>query len=375
MKFRLELKTLLEAIAMVSKAVAAKGIRPILSNLLVTAQNDNLRLVGTDLEVMMISTVPAEIENNGHFTIPAKLLQEILSSIPTDESAQVSFELENQDASEITISSGRNKFSLQIQGADEYPPVPVFETEQMPMFTINNETTARALKEAAVAMSTEEGNPVQKSLCMDLSIADRPVMASTDSKRLAVTLIGDMKVPEEFRKTFIIPSRAIPELQKLLECNESLTLGTYKEQLVFSSHQFQLITRLIDGKFPDYNRVLPKESSRSLKISRKDLTQALKAVAPIARNSSGQVRFDVSPNETKIWADSKEQGKAEAFVASELNGEPINIAFNVKFLQDFLNVIIDEEIILEMTTPSYPGLLRPANPESEFKYVVMPMSY
>ncbi|NCB40800.1 MAG: DNA polymerase III subunit beta, partial [Erysipelotrichia bacterium] len=312
---------------------------------------------------------------NGHFTIPAKLLQEILSSIPTDESAQVSFELENQDASEITISSGRNKFSLQIQGADEYPPVPVFETEQMPMFTINNETTARALKEAAVAMSTEEGNPVQKSLCMDLSIADRPVMASTDSKRLAVTLIGDMKVPEEFRKTFIIPSRAIPELQKLLECNESLTLGTYKEQLVFSSHQFQLITRLIDGKFPDYNRVLPKESSRSLKISRKDLTQALKAVAPIARNSSGQVRFDVSPNETKIWADSKEQGKAEAFVASELNGEPINIAFNVKFLQDFLNVIIDEEIILEMTTPSYPGLLRPANPESEFKYVVMPMSY
>lgn len=375
MKFRLELKTLLEAIAMVSKAVAAKGIRPILSNLLITAQNDNLRLVGTDLEVMMISTVPAEIENNGHFTIPAKLLQEILSSIPTDESAQVSFELENQDASEITISSGRNKFSLQIQGADEYPPVPVFETEQMPMFTINNETTARALKEAAVAMSTEEGNPVQKSLCMDLSIADRPVMASTDSKRLAVTLIGDMKVPEEFRKTFIIPSRAIPELQKLLECNESLTLGTYKEQLVFSSHQFQLITRLIDGKFPDYNRVLPKESSRSLKISRKDLTQALKAVAPIARNSSGQVRFDVSPNETKIWADSKEQGKAEAFVASELNGEPINIAFNVKFLQDFLNVIIDEEIILEMTTPSYPGLLRPANPESEFKYVVMPMSY
>jgi DNA polymerase-3 subunit beta len=105
------------------------------------------------------------------------------------------------------------------------------------------------------------------------------------------------------------------------------------------------------------------------------MSQALKAVQPIARNRSGLVNLDIGSNETKIWSESKEQGKAEIFVSSELQGEAINIAFNVKFIQDFINVIADEQVILEMTTPSYPGLLKPGNPEADFQYVLMPMSY
>ncbi|HNX74259.1 MAG TPA: DNA polymerase III subunit beta [Candidatus Rifleibacterium sp.] len=375
MRFQLPLKTLTETVAMVSKAVAAKGIKPILANLLITAQNNQLRFVGTDLEVMMISTIEAEIEENGSFTIPAKLIQEIITSIPADENTVTRFELTDADANEITIISGRSKYTLQIQSIEDFPPVPVVEEEGLPVFQAPGNAMARALKEAGVAMSVEDGNPVQKSICIDFSNQDRPVMASTDSKRLAVTRIQSIQVPEIFRRAFIVPSRAVAELQKLFESNEQITIGLYKEQLVFSSPQFQLITRLVEGRFPDYNRVLPKESSRILKLKRKELTQSLKAVVPIARNISGLVHFDVSANETKIWSDAKEQGKAESFLQSELNGEPINIAFNVKFLQDFLNVLDDEEVVIEMTTPSYPGMMRPGNPESEFKYVVMPMSY
>ncbi len=375
MRFRLPLKTLIETVAIVSKVVAAKGIKPILANLLITAQNGQLRFVGTDLEVMMISTIDAEIDAGGSFTIPAKLMQEIISSIPAEDDAIVSFELSDPDANEITIVSGRSKYTLQIQSIEEFPPVPVVETDELPVFQAPAIAMSRALKEASVAMSLEEGNPVQKSICIDFSNHERPIMASTDSKRLAVTRIPDIQVPEVFRKTFIVPSRAVAELQKLFEGNETVSIGLYKEQLVFSSPQFQLITRLVEGRFPDYNRVLPKESSRILKIRRKELTQSLKAVVPIARNISGLVHFDVSANETKIWSDAKEQGKAESFIQSELSGEPINIAFNVKFLQDFLTVLNDEEVVIEMTTPSYPGLMRPGNPESEFKYVVMPMSY
>ncbi|MDD3147694.1 MAG: DNA polymerase III subunit beta [Candidatus Riflebacteria bacterium] len=375
MRFRLPLKTLSETVAIVSKAVAAKGIKPILANLLITAHNNQLRFVGTDLEVMMISTTEAQIEESGSFTIPAKLVQEIISSIPADEESMVSFELSDQEASEITIASGRSKYSLQIQGIEEFPPVPVLEEEGLPVFQAQSDSMSRALKEASVAMSVEDGNPVQKSICIDFTNPERPIMASTDSKRLAVTKIANIEIPEVFRRAFLVPSRAVAELQKLFESNDQVSIGLYKEQLVFSSPQFQLITRLVDGRFPDYNRVLPKESSRILKLKRKELTQSLKAVVPIARNISGLVHFDVSANETKIWSDAKEQGKAESFIPSELSGEPINIAFNVKFLQDFLTVLNDEEVVIEMTTPSYPGLLRPGNPESEFKYVVMPMSY
>jgi len=237
MRFRLPLKTLIDTIAIVSKAVAAKGVKPILANLLITAQNNQLRFVGTDLEVMMISTTEAQIEENGSFTIPAKLIQEIISSIPADEDAMVSFELSDQEANEITIASGRNKYTLQIQGIEEYPPVPVLEDEGLPVFQAQSDSMSRALKEAAVAMSLEDGNPVQKSICIDFSNPERAIMASTDSKRLAVTRIQNIEVPEVFRRAFIVPSRAVAELHKLFESNDQITIGLYKEQLVFSSPQ------------------------------------------------------------------------------------------------------------------------------------------
>ncbi len=375
MKFRLDLKSLTEAIGVTAHATAARGVKAILANLLITINNNKLRFIGTDQEIMMICKAPAEVMSEGHFTIPAKLLQEIVSCIPGDEQPRVTFELASDDSPEVEIFSGRNRFNLAIQGIDDFPPVPVFEDEQMESFSMPSAGFIKALKEAAIAVSTEEGNPVQRSICIDFSNPERPVLVATDSKRLAVTRIENLQVPPSFHRSFIVPSRAIPELQKILDASENVEVSIYNGQLVFSSPNFQLITRLVDGRFPDYNRVLPKESSRALKINRKELAQALKAVGPIARNRNGLVNLDIGTNETKIWSESKEQGKAEIYISSELQGDPINIAFNVKFIQDFINVIADEQVILEMTTPSYPGLLKPGNLEADFKYVLMPMAY
>lgn len=375
MKFHLDLKTLSEAIGITAHATAARGVKPILANLLITVNNGELRFVGTDNEIMMICKAQAEVERDGHFTIPAKLIQEIVSCIPGDEQPRVTFELDLEEYNEIVISSGRNRFNLQIQGIEDFPPLPVFEEGLLESFSMPSAGFIKALKEAAIAVSTEDGNPVQRSICIDFSNESRPVLVATDSKRLAVTRIEGLQVPEKFRNVYIVPSRAVPELQKLLDSSENIEVGLYKGQLVFTAANFQLITRLVDGRFPDYNRVLPKESSRIAKIGRKELQQALKAVLPIARNRNGLVNFDITANETKVWSESKEQGKAEIFVSSELQGDFINIAFNVKFFQDFINVIIDEQVVLEMTTPSYPGLLKPGNPEADFQYVIMPMTY
>ncbi|PKL51139.1 MAG: DNA polymerase III subunit beta [Candidatus Riflebacteria bacterium HGW-Riflebacteria-2] len=375
MKFRIDKKTLHEAINVVSRAVASKTSRPVLLNLLMTAHDNSLRFVGTDIDIMMISSQPAEIEEQGHFTIPAKLIQEIVSSIPDEEDGRVLFELDNEDTREVLLSCGRSRFHLQVQPADDFPPVPVIDKDEFTSFTVSSALLKQGLKEAGVAVNTEEGNPVQKSVCIDFAAAGMPTLASTDSKRLAVTALHGIEVPESMRKTLIVPSRAIAELVRLLDSNDSIRMGLYKEQLVISTEHFQLISKLVDGKFPDYNRVLPKESSRSLKINRKDFLQALKAVAPISRSNSDLVNFDVSPNETRIWAKAPEKGMAEMFISSELTGEPINISFNINFVLDFVNNITDAQVILEMTTPNYPGMLKTGNPESEFKYVIMPMSY
>ena len=358
MRFKLELKTLSDAIGIVGKAVATKGVRPILSNLLVVANTETqkLKLVGTDLEIMMISQVEAAVEESGHFTIPAKLLTEIISSIPADGSETVIFEPNPENENQIQIRVGRNKFNLQIQGIEDYPPVPSLEEEELPTCVISTEILAKGIKEAAIAMGAEDGNPVQRSLCMNLEDGQNPVIVATDSKRLAVTTMPGLDVSDKFKQTFIVPSKAIPELVKLMDGHPEIKICIYNEQLVFNSDQFTLITRLIDGRFPDYNRVLPKESSRSLRIGKKDLGKALKSVLPIARLSSMLVHFDISESETRIWAESQEQGLSEVFISSTLQGEPISIAFNVKFVSDFINVIDDEEVVLEMTTQNYPGV-------------------
>lgn len=371
MKFRIGQKELSEVVAVVSKAVAVKGIKAILSNFHITVSENKVRFVGTDQEVMMISSVNANVEQTGVFTIPAKLLEEIISSLPSDENSEVMFELEDEESGRMAIKSGRSRFELQIQSGEEFPPVPVIESEGS--FVVNRESMLQALKETVIAINTEETNPVQRSIFFDFSNGDAPVMASTDSKRLAVTKVKDLVLPEELRKSFIVPARAIPEIMKLLENREEVHLALYGSQLLFSTSKDQFITRLVDGQFPDYARILPKSSSHNVKMARKDLVQAFKVVAPIARNINGQVQFDFGQNEVKVWSDARESGLAEHFIPCELDGEPMNIAFNVKFLQDFASSIADEEVVIEMTTSSYPGLFRPGNPDSDFKYVVMPM--
>ena len=375
MKFSLDFKNISDAVNTSSKAVDTKGAQPILSNLLITANEGSVRFVGTDQEIMMISTAEANIEEGGQFTIPAKLLQEILSSFTAEGSEKVNFEMLNSETGETEVSCGRSKFNIQIQGVDGFPPVPVIGGEETQLYETKCEGFGRALKEASVAVSSEDGNPVQKAICFDFTDGEKPMMASTDNKRLAATAVRELAVPETMRQIYIVPSRAISELRKLLDSNENIKFGLYKNQLLFATEKFQLITRLVEGRFPDYKRVLPHEMKRSVKMDKKALAKSLKAVNPMARYVENLVHFEINANETKIWADAKEQGRAESFVSSELTGEPISIAFNSKYVSDFINVLDDEEVVIEMTTANYPGLLRPGNLDSEFKYVVMPMSY
>ncbi len=372
-KFTIEFKTLTDAVNTVSKAVATKGAIPVLSNLLITAADGKIRFVGTDQEIMMISNMEANTEENLNFTIPAKLIQEILSSVTAENTDLVEFELIDEERGEMELRCGRSKFTIQIQGTEDFPPVPVLGGEDTLLFDAKCEGWSRALKEASLAILQEEGNPVQKSICFDFSDGANPMLASTDNKRLCATMVKDFQIPENMKQIYIVPARAIPEVQKLMENNETIKFGLYKNQFLFSNEKFQLITRLVEGRFPEYKRVLPKESTRFVKVGKKALAQGIKAVNPIARNSNNLVNFSISANEIKLWADAKEQGRAESFVPAELNGEPLSIAFNAKFVTDFINVIEDEEIVIELTTANYPGLFKPANLDSEFKYVVMPM--
>ena len=374
MKFRLEYKTLSDCIGSVSRAVATKTANPALGNIHITVSENKVRFVGSDQTIMMISTVPAEVEAGGVFTVPAKKIQELITNMSADNSSLVTLEIQEETNGVMSISCERLHYDIPVQGVEEYPPVPVIE-EITNSVTLEKEPFLKAIKEASIAMNVDSqtSGDIQKGICFDC-VDESAMMISTDSKRLAITKVVGLSMPEELRKQFVIPDRAIPEIIKLFDSSDEVKLAIYGTQLLFSNSKDQFITRLLEGKFPEYKRIIPKDSNRTLKIARKDLTKAFKRLAPIARDINGQILFDVSAIETKIWADARDKGKAEDFIPSVLEGDPINTSYNIKFLQDFVNVIEDEEVIIEMTSPGYPGVMRVGNPESEFRYIVMPMN-
>ncbi len=371
MKFVIGYKELSEAVNSVGKAVAVKGVEVVLSNFHITAEDNKLRIVGTNNEVMMLAYLDAEIETGGVFTISAKLLQDFVSSFPSDSNSMVVFELENPEFGLMSIKCGATNFKIQIHGVEDYPPLPVIDTSQG--FVINKEILQEGIKEAIIGVSSDEGNPVLKSMCFDFENETSPTLVATDSKRLAISRLKGFELPEDLKKTFIVPHKAISEIQRVLDCEGEVRLAMHGNQLLFSSEKIQFITRLVDGRFPSYEKIIPRDSSRTVKYRRDDLILALRAVGQVAKNAMGYVALNIKDGETHIWSDAQEFGKCDHTIASELTGEPITMGFNVKFLQDFVNVIQDEEVTLDLTTPHYPGVFKPVNPEAGFKYILMPM--
>lgn len=375
MKFQVALKAFSEAIGTVARATGGRQLRPILANILMIADTDELRLVGTDMEIMVLSRIKATVEIPGQCTISAKFLTEVISTLPIDnDKAVLRLEQITEQEHVVILSSGRVKLNLQVQGVEEFPPLPDLNESTFPRFDLSYPGLHKSLKEVSIAMGIDESNPTHRSVCFLFSGGELRLIA-TDTRRLAITMLAPIAYPTEFERNFLIPGRAVHEILKFSETLETINVGLFKEQIVFTTPKSILITRLYDGRFPDYQRILPKECTRHLTLNNKEFHQALRTVQPLAKNSSQMVHFDVGPNETRIWAESHEEGMSEIFLSTRLDGEPINIAFNGRYFMDFLGVADTDEIVLDMTSPSYPGVLKPGHVDNQFNYVVMPMTF
>jgi DNA polymerase-3 subunit beta len=366
MKLEIDRSELLNAVSIAIKAVASKTTRPILANVLIEAKNDRVRFVGTDFEQMMIAECAASIDKEGSIAVPARLMQDIISSMPSGDLFPI--QLEVQDG-KLYIGGGKSKFSVYCLDAEDFPPVPDVDAE----FTqINGHELSQAIKQAGIAASVEDGNPVQKSVLLDF--VENIHLVATDSKRLSVKQLDKMQVADELKKQFIVPIKAANEAAAMFDKCSDAEIGVYKEQLVFKRDGVMMLSRLVDGKFPAYHRVMPKESSFTAKAYRKELGQAIKTLLPIAKNSNFLIWLDFGHDEIKMWSESKENGKAETAIGCKTSGEPIKIGFNAKFLQDFIAAADVEEITIGMTTPSYPALFT-AGDDDKFQTVIMPMSF
>jgi DNA polymerase-3 subunit beta len=367
MKLEIDRTELVNALALASKAVADRGSIIIFASLYLKAANDKLQLVGSDGEQMMIVEVAASVDREGVATVPARLMLELCSALPTNSLFPVSIELED---CKMVIALDKSKYEINTTNHEDYPPVP--NLAGLEMAEIKGSILALAIKQAGIASAgKDEMNATQRSVYLDM--IESTTVVATDSKRLMVVDLHEFEAPANMKQGLIVPAKAVKELSEMFKHADVAEMAMFKEQLVCRVEHVTYITRTVDGKFPLYQRVIPTQSTSSVIISRKELAQALKSLLPIAKNCSNLVIYEFANDTLKLSANSPENGRAETTVDCKITGEPPKIGLNLQYVTDFLGCVDCDNVNMELTASNYPVLFS-AN-DGDQKYVVMPCTF
>lgn len=363
MKLSVARGELLDALSVVGKGLSARSTLPILSGVLLTSSDGEIRLQATDLEVSVKRTCPALVEEEGQIVVPGKLLTEIVRSLPD---AAVTLETEGEIAHIRCLHSSFTVKTLNAADFPKFPEVVVEETVSLPSSVI-----ASVVKKVSKSVSRDE---TRATLTGILVVVEGPSlrMVSTDSYRLAISEVM-MEGELESGLNVVIPGRALDEITRLAAESEEMRIGLTENQVVFEFGQTIFVTRRIEGNFPNYKQIIPKESSTSVEVSGEELIAAVKRVSLMAlHNSPIKLQVSVEDQTLSLSAMTQDVGEASEDVMVKAEGSDAGIAFNHSFLMDGLSSAGTETVRLEIKDHEKPGLIRSAE-EDGFRYVLMPV--
>ena len=357
----------------VQNIVSSRSTLPILANVSIKSGGENqLRFVATDLEATIAYDLKAEIKEPGATTLPAKKLFEIVRSLETPE---VELKIDEKDV--CSISAGASFFKIHGLSANDFPPFPQFQ-EDNPI-ELQQGKLFNALKHTSYAISNEQSRYILNGVYLHLN-NQRLTVVATDGRRLALDEM-DVEIPEDFEGKLIMPPRAVTELNRLLEPE-----GSLKVELKYSDKQaafylydkdenpvISLITKLIEGKYPNYRQVIPEKNEEKVTLGREDFLQSLRRAEIMTSDKVNSVNLSLLENSVRLQANVPEVGEFKDSIAVNYTGGQINIAFNPHYMMEPLKSLNDDEVKLEITDDLSPGLLRGVN--SRFLYVIMPLRY
>jgi DNA polymerase-3 subunit beta len=358
-----------QALTVVSRAVSPRTTLPILNNVLLETSPEGLKLTGTNLEIGIVDRVDAEVTSEGAITLPAKLLTEFVAQLRDSE-----MELDVETATQtLTVRSGAYS-DTKIKGIDaaEFPALPA--REEGIKVVLDQAELVKAIEQTVVAASADEGRPVLTGVLTQLD-GKTLTLAATDGHRLAVRTTTVKSVegatgPE----SVIIPARALQELSRVLkgEGTVEMTLSPSKNHVFFSLPRIELMSRLIEGTYPNYSQVVPEQSNTTITMTTKELHDRARGVSIFARDSANVVRIKTEADAISISANTSEVGSSEATVKAEIDGADIQIAFNSRYLLDVLALLGSEKVTMGFNGPLSPGVIKPAG-KDDYTYVIMPV--
>lgn len=364
MRFNLQRETLLKPLAQVVNVVERRQTLPVLANLLVRIENGQLSITGTDLEVEMIARAPVEDGQDGETTIPARKLFEIVRALPDGSKITVS-----QSGDKIMVQAGRSRFSLASLPAHDFPSIDEIdagESMQVPEAVLKE-----LIERTAFAMAQQDVRYYLNGLLFDLR-DDVLRCVATDGHRLALceaTLHG----PGQGKRQIIVPRKGVQELQRLLEGGDrDLELEVGRSHIRVRRDDVTFTSKLIDGKFPDYEAVIPIGADREVRIDRDVLRAALQRTAILSNEKYRGVRVEVSPGQLRISAHNPEQEEAQEEVEADTRVDDLAIGFNVNYLLDALTALRGEHVVLQLRDANSSALVREADNERS-RHVVMPL--
>ena len=369
------------ALQLVSRAVATRPTHPVLANVLLTADagSNRLSLTGFDLSLGIQTSLAASVETSGAITLPARLLGEIVSRLSSDSPVTLAVD---DSGEQVQLTSLSGSYQMRGMSADDYPDLPMVESGMT--LKLQPERLVQALKGTLFASSADEAKQLLTGV--HLKFNQRALeAAATDGHRLAVlnvedalqdAAVTDAVEDEGFAVT--LPSRSLREVERLMaswRSDEPVSLFCDRGQVVFLAADQMVTSRTLEGTYPNYGQLIPDGFTRTLGMDRRALIAALERIAVLADQHNNVVKFSSQPEDgvVQISADAQDVGSGSESLPSNLEGDAMQIAFNVRYLLDGLKAMGSDRIVLHCNAPTTPAVLRSEEASEAFTYLVMPV--
>jgi len=365
---------LARGLSIVSRAVDSRPTLPVLANVLLATEDARLKLAATNLEMSITTYIGAKVDGAGGITLPAKTFSELVSNLSPE---RVDLNLD-ESTQTVNVRCGMTNSNIKGISAGEFPPIP--EVAE-PDVVLPAKLMRDMINQTVFAAAKEDNRPILTGLYTHLE-GNTMTIAAADGYRLAVRTA---KIDENFAKprTLVIPAKTMAELARIIGDEDKevgITLPGDRDLALFYYESTVISTQLLEGKFPDFGALIPKSYSTAMTVYTTDLLRACKRAEIFARDSNYSARIFVKPakgpsepGEVMVIGKSAERGDNEGSLDASVEGDGLEVAFNIRYLIDVLNVIPDERVVLESNGSAHPGVIRPESGK-DFVCVIMPMS-
>ena len=372
MKFKINQDHFSNGLQQVLNVVASRSTMPILSNVLIEAEEEHISLTTTNLDLGIRCRIKADVSDTGSITLPVRKLATIVKELPVNEVF-----IETNKNNQAKITSGGSLFKIMGIGSKEFPPLPTFENRKV--FELSQDEIVNMLKSVSYAQSADENRYILNGVYFNFA-DEKLTLVATDGRRLGLTGL-ELEVSEENAGNLILPAKTIAELERLMGKGEKVNIAFNDRQAAFEIgldeagdsglvDHIYLVSKIVEGNYPNYRQVIPKETEHRVKIERELMLECVRRAALVTSDKSNSVKIKISKNLLEISGQSTEYGESHESMAVAYDGPEVQVAFNPQFLMEPLKALTKDEVFFEFKDELSPGLFKTLD---NFICVIMPL--